>query len=104
MERDIIDKRFLQYWNNYKLKNGILYRETNINGEKIEQLVLPASLAENIFRSYHDDLGHQGRDRTTSLIRRRFVWSGMNKYIDVMVKLLHDVFREKRLPFVRRDW
>ena len=59
MESDNIDKRFLQYWNNYKLKEGVLHRETNINGEKIEQLVLPASLAENIFRSYHDDLGHE---------------------------------------------
>ena len=43
-----------------------------MNDEKIEQLVIPSNLTEIIFRSYHDDWGHQERDRTTSLIRRRF--------------------------------
>lgn len=48
--------------------------KTPFNGEGTEQPVLPTSLTDIIFRAYHDDLGHQGRDRTTSLIRRRFFW------------------------------
>ena len=34
-----------------------------------------------VLKSYHDDLGHQGRDRTASLIKGRFFWPRMNKFI-----------------------
>ena len=67
-----LDKRFLLAWANFRLKDGILYKKATINGEDVEQLVLPTTLIDTIFKAYHDDLGHQGRDRTTSLIRRRF--------------------------------
>ena len=61
--------------------------------------MLPSSLAETIFRAYHDDLGHQGRDRTTSLIRRRYFWPGMNTYIKTMVQLCERCIRRKTAPF-----
>ena len=67
-----LDKRFLLAWDNFRLKDGILYKKATINGEDVEQLVMPTTLIDTIFKAYHDDLGHQGRDRTTSLIRRRF--------------------------------
>ena len=38
IERNNIDKRFLHHWENYKLKNGVLYRESTIDNQKIEQL------------------------------------------------------------------
>ena len=31
-----------------------------------------------VFHALHDDLGHQGRDRTISLVKQRFFWSGMD--------------------------
>ena len=31
-------KTYVYHWENYKLRDGLLYRETTINGEKIEQL------------------------------------------------------------------
>ena len=97
-ENENIDKRYLYNWENYRLMNGLLYRETTMNDEKIEQLVIPSHLAEIIFRSYHDDLGHQGRDRTTSLIRRRFFWPGMNAYIKAMVQQCERCIRRKKTP------
>ena len=33
----------------------------------------------------HDQFGHQGRDRTTSLVKERFFWPGMIKYIEQWV-------------------
>ena len=63
------------------LIDGILYRKCMFEGSDCEQLVLPTSLSETIFQAYHDDLGHQGRDRTMSLIKRRFFWPYMDKLI-----------------------
>lgn len=99
VERNNIDKSFLHHWENYKLKNGVLYGETTINCKKIEQLVLQSSLAETIFRAYQDDLGHQVRDRKTSMIRRRYFWPGMNTYIKTMVQLCERCIRRKKAPF-----
>ena len=76
-----IAKRNLFDWDKYSLKESVLHRTTILNGEKCDQLVLPAPMKDTILRVYNEDLGHQGRDRTTSLLKRRFFWPGMNKYI-----------------------
>ena len=73
-------------------------RTTLPNGEECDQLVLPASMKDTIFKAYHEDLGHQGRDRTTSLIKRRFCWPGMNKYIRERVQTCDRCIRRKTAP------
>ena len=97
-ENKHLDKRFLLAWDNYRLKDGILYRNTTVNGEVVDQLVLPAALRDTIFKAYHDGLGHQGRDRTTSLIRRRFFWPGMMEDIKQKVRLCERCVRRKTAP------
>ena len=97
-EKAGIDTRYLQSWENYLIQDDILYRETTISEERVEQLVLPSALKDDIFKAYHDDLGHQGRDRTTSLIRRRFYWPGMNQYIRQKVQLCSRCVRRKTVP------
>ena len=57
--------------------------------------MLPTTLVETVFKAYHDDLGHQGRDRTTSLIRRRFFWPGMMDDIKQRVRLCGRCIRRK---------
>ena len=94
----LLDKRYLLTWERYNLKDGILYRTTSINGEDVDQLVLPPSLTDTIFKAYHDDLGHQGRDRTTSLIRRRFFWPGMSKDIKSRIQKCGRCIRRKTAP------
>ena len=97
-ERQNVDKRYLLAWDSYKFKDCILYRTASIGGESIEQLVLLSALTEIVFKSYHDDLGHQGGDRTTSLIRRRFYWPGMNNFIKNKVQLCERCIRRKTAP------
>ena len=63
------------------MKYGVLYKAEVINGEKFHILVLPDALRDLIFKSYHDDLGHQGHDRTALLIKPRFFWPCMNHFI-----------------------
>ena len=77
------------------MKDGILYKKATFNGEDVEQLVLPTTLIDTIFKAYHDDLGHQGRDRTTSLIQRRFFWPGMMDDIKQRVHLCGGCIRRK---------
>ena len=82
-----LDKQFLLAWDNFRLKDGILYKKATINGEDVEQLVLPTTLIDTILQAYPNDLGHQGRDRTTSLIQRHFLWPGMMDDINQTVRL-----------------
>ena len=98
VERNDVDKRYLFEWEKFKMKEDVLYRTAEINGESVDQLVIPSSVRETIFAAYHDDLGHQGRDRTISLIRQRFFWPGMNKYIKEKVQQCGRCIRRKTAP------
>ncbi|KAH3737262.1 hypothetical protein DPMN_043845 [Dreissena polymorpha] len=53
-----------------KIVRGILYRE--VKGETTtNQLVVPNYYRKMALHGLHNDIGHPGRDRTTSLIRER---------------------------------
>ena len=92
-----LDVGYLPDWNKYSLKDGILYKEEN-NDEEFSRLVLPEALRDLVFKSYHDDLGHQGRDRTASLIKRRFFWPFMKKFIREHVQMCGCCIRWKTAP------
>jgi len=51
-----------------------------------------------MFRCLHDDLGHQGRDRTTSLMKERFYWPGLDAFVAEKVKQCGRCTRRKRHP------
>ena len=51
------------------------------------RLAVPAKLRGRVIHSCHDDMGHQGRDRTLSLLRSRFYWPNMQR--DVEAYLAH---------------
>ena len=93
-----IDNRYKAEWERYRLKCGILYRTYQVEDEEFHQLVLPESLRDIIFKSYHDDLGHQGRDRTLSLIKQRFYWPGMTQYVQSKVQHCVKCIRRKTRP------
>lgn len=46
------------------------------------QLILLAKYKQHVLRELHDNMGHQGLDRTMSLIRERFYWPRMNYDVD----------------------
>ena len=64
-----------------KLVKDILYRKTytdNSSSKKVQwQLVVPKAYRSRALAGCHDDVGHQGRMRTLSLLRERFFWPGM---------------------------
>ena len=63
--------KYLRHWKMFVLINSILYRNTVLNGEHVKQLVLPSHYHETVSKQLHDNVGHQGQDRTMYLVRSR---------------------------------
>ena len=81
-----VDRRYFKDCDRLFMSHDVLFRKTELNGQEFHQLVLPMAFREVVFRAFHDDLGHQGRDRTTSLIKQRFYWPAMDSYIQEKVR------------------
>ena len=69
-------KSLLRIRKGLKLVKDVLYRKTytdNSSSKKIQwQLVVPKAYRSRALAGCHDDVGHQGRMRTLSLLRKRF--------------------------------
>lgn len=70
--------KYLRDLDKLELRDGVIFRLGNVGEQQCRQLVLPSDLRDVVFRALHDDLGHQGRDRTTSLLKQRFYWPSMD--------------------------
>ena len=74
-------KSLLRIRKSLKLVKDILYRKTytdNSSSKRIQwQLVVPKAYRSRALAGCHNDVGHQGRMRTLSLLRGRFFWPGM---------------------------
>ena len=89
------DARYFKDWEKLYLCQDVLYRKGNVSHQEFQQLVVPLSLQGEIFRALHDDLGHQGRDRTTSLIKQRFFWPGIDSFVKDKVRSCDRCIRRK---------
>ena len=74
-------KSLLRIRKSLKLVRDILYRKTftdnSFSKRILWQLVVPKAYRSRALAGCHDDVGHQGRMRTLSLLRERFFWPGM---------------------------
>ncbi len=59
-----------------------MYRKSSVYSEPVQQLVLPTIYRDVALSGLHDDVGHQGRDRTLYLVKRRFYWPGVDKDVE----------------------
>ena len=73
-------------WKQLVLTDGLLYRNTIINGLPTKVLVLPQSIRSIILRQLHDFSGHQGVERTIEIVRSRCYWPTLAKDIEVYCK------------------
>ena len=81
-----VDRRYFKDSERLFMSHDVLYRKVTLNEQEFEQLVLPMAFREVVFNAFHDDLGHQGRDHTTSLIKQRFYWPAMDSDIQQFVR------------------
>lgn len=82
LEHSVLLKNFEKL----RVSNGILYREILKDEEPILQQLVPRSSIPTVLTMLHDDMGHQGRDRTLSLLQDRFFWAGMTRDAEDWVK------------------
>ena len=68
--------KFLREWDKLVLRDDVLYRRGIVSDTGFLQFILPEQLRNDIFKALHDDLGHQGRDKTISLFKERFFLAG----------------------------
>ena len=81
------------------MKDNILYRKHSIQGTEFNQLLLPEVYHDIALAGLHDEAGHQGRDRTFSLVKSRFFWPGMDGDIEKYIKNCPRCIRRKtRVP------
>ena len=88
-KRKLHGKDFLEVKSSLRIRKGlklvkdILYRKSysdNSSSKKVLwQLVVPKTHRSRALAGCHDDVGHQDRMRTLSLLRERFFWPGMQR-------------------------
>ena len=83
------DQTIYRNFDKLSLIDGVIYRTVMVDNQERRQLVIPSTCVPLVLEMAHDDMGHQGRDKTTSLIRDRFYWYGMTKDIEEHVRNCH---------------
>ena len=97
-EYPIMIQNYLRNWKNLSLKDGILFYRTSIRGEEVDQIVLPESAKQNIFKTLHGDMCHQGRDRTINLFKDSFYWPVMDSDITLWLNQCDKCIRRNVPP------
>ena len=90
--------KYHKEWKKLLLVDSILYRNTTVDGQSACQLVLPAHFRDKVLGHLNDDMGHQGHDRTMSLVRQRFYWKGLDSDVEKKVKNCVRCIQQKTIP------
>ncbi|KAL5013852.1 hypothetical protein ScPMuIL_008122, partial [Solemya velum] len=61
-------QKYIRQWKKLLFKGDVLYRSTTLNSQPILQLVLPYAFKDIALMGLHDDVGHQGCERTLWLL------------------------------------
>ena len=91
-------KAFLRIRKQFKLKQSILYRKSQVNDRARLQLVLPLSYRQKAMVGCHDQIGHLGQDRVLELLRDRFFWPGMQRDVASHINSCPRCIRRKSQP------
>ena len=79
-------RQLMYQFHRLTLKDGVLHCLYIHNNVEYHQLVLPQRYHKKILQSLHNDLGHQGIDRTLDLLRERVYWPTMTQDASSWVK------------------
>ena len=77
------------------IHNGLLYRYASDHSKDFCTLVIPKAWRHMILVETHDKMGHQGNNRTYSLIKRQYYWKGMAKDVKNYIQRCPTCCQEK---------
>lgn len=82
-----LTRKLLNGWDRLCEQEGVLYRKINDKGSVVHQLLLPDVLKTTVLRGVHDDVGHQGVERTAALMKSRCYWPTMFADVEQYCKM-----------------
>lgn len=99
-------RSLLKQWPKIREKDGLLYRVINdVHVGECHQLLLPTCLIDQVLKCVHDQMGHQGIERTLGLLRQRCFWGGMYEDVEQWVKRCQRcVLAKMPQPKVKAPW
>ena len=65
----------------YFVKNNVLFRSIVENGHRFKARVIPELLVDVVLHLGHNQLGHNGYQRTYAAIKHLYYWKGMRVQI-----------------------
>ena len=89
-------KRMLQNRDKFTIKNDILYRVCEDKHGNSLTIVATESLLKRALLEFHDNMSHQGIERTLGLIKQRFYWVGMDNTVSEYINNCDVCTRAKR--------
>lgn len=95
-------KRWVGKWDQFLIESGKLYRRfENEEGTKcIKQLVIPKDIRPKVLQHCHAKCGHQGVDRTQSIIAKKFYWLGWQESVRIHCQTCTEC-QERKAPAQR---
>lgn len=100
-------RRLLGHWERLCLKEGVICRSVQdpATREIVYPVVVPEDQIQTLLHAYHTQMGHQGQERTLSLLRRHFFWPRMEVDVGAFIQgcsrcLLFKTRKEVRAPLV----
>ena len=99
----VYDARYAKDWDKLYLCADILYLKGTVSNQEFRQLAVPLTFRDEVFKALHSDLGHQGRDRTTSLIKQRFYWPGIDTFVRDRVRMCERCILRKTKTGISAD-
>ena len=80
----------------YLYKKEILKRYVEDNGQVFEVTVIPRVMIGQVLKMAHDDLGHNGTNRTYLMLKRLVYWKGLKASVTKHVKHCHTCQKRNR--------
>lgn len=99
-------RSLLKQWPKIREKDGLLYRVIDdVHTGECHQMLLPTCLIEQVLKNVHDQMGHQGIERTLALVRQRCFWGGMFEEVERWVKRCQRcVLAKMPQPKIKAPW
>ena len=78
--------KLVSYLDDIAEKGGVLYKTVcDSDGQPKQLLVVRSAMRSEVLKASHNDFGHQGREQTEQVVRRRCWWPGMHAEVKCWV-------------------